>query len=212
MKYGIAEMKRVILANVKHLFSTIPIIGALGHIGGAAKKEASIEMILTLLFSTLPIWFGGIILSANYYFGKLTESNRTASEFLAAYRSSLFLTISNGELLMYAAATLGPTLYLGFSSFGKRIKPFPWVRPQLVIAIIINLFASVLFFMARDKGYAGEPVFVYVTIFLYFFSLLLLFPAMAYDHQTRSVDPSEIQREDQDEFMAGYKKRKERGE
>jgi hypothetical protein len=51
MKYGIAEMKRVILANVKHLFSAIPIIGALGHIGGAAKKEASIEMILTLLFS-----------------------------------------------------------------------------------------------------------------------------------------------------------------
>ena len=191
--------------------SKIPIIGALVNIDRKAKKEASVEMALTLLFSTLPIWFGGAILSINYYFGKLPLVDRSACNFLSTYFSSLYTTISNGELLMYAAATLGPTLYLGFSSFGKRGKTFPWIRPQLVVAIIINLFASVLFFMARDKGYAGEPAFVYVTIILYSLSLILLFPAMAFDHERRAVDPAEIQQEEQEKFISGYRSRTHRG-
>jgi hypothetical protein len=196
---------------MRNYFSRIPIIGALAHVGTAAKKEAIVELLLGLIFSTLPIWFGGIILSANDYFTNFQQQDRTLYNFFTAYCNSLFSTISNGELLMYAAATLGPTLYLGFSYFGTKIKPFPWVRPQVVAAIILNLFASVLFFMAREKKYADDPTFVYVTIFLYLLSLLLLFPAMAYDHESRTTDPSGVLHDSQEEFMAGYRVRKTGG-
>jgi hypothetical protein len=196
---------------MKTAFARIPIFGALGGMSGSAIKEASVEMLITLLFSTLPIWFGGIILSSNFYFTNIAANARSTDVFIAIYCKSLFSTVANGELLMYAAATLGPTLYLGFSSFGAKSKPFPWVRPQLVIAILINLSASVLFFMARDKGYAGESIFVYTSLIFYLLSLVLLFPALAYAHEMRTIDPAELQREDQDEFMDGYRKRKERG-
>jgi hypothetical protein len=211
MNDNIIRMLKASKMKMRHYFSKIPIIGILSHISKTATKEASVDLSLTLIFATLPIWFGGAILTINDYFGKISSADRSMSNFLATYCQAIFKTISNGELLMYAAATLGPTLYLGVSSFGKKGKPFPWIRPQLVAAILINLFASVLFFVARDKGYAGEIAFVYTTIFFYILALILLFPAMAYDQQTRS-DPSEALREGTQEFMTGYRDRRERGE
>jgi len=190
---------------VKYRLSKIPIVGSLFEIRASAQREALIEISLSVIFSTLPIWFSSLILSISPYFEANTPEERTVSEFFRIYREEVFTAVSNGELLMYVAAALGPTLYLGLSSFGKKKKPFPWVRPQLVIAILINFVSAVLFFTARDKGYAAEPSFVYASATLYLVSLTLLFPAMAFNQEQEGFNPAEAQQEDQDSFQSGYR-------
>jgi hypothetical protein len=182
---------------MKHFFSFL----SMKSISFAAIKEASVEMIINLIFSTLPIWFGGVIYGCIAFF---SNDYQTTSMFFNHTLNGIFKNISNGELLMYAAATLGPTLYLGLSSFGKHEKPFPWIRPQLIIAILINLFATVIFFFARDKGFASKDTFVLVSAFIYFTSLFLLFPSVAFEHDKKTYNVSKAQREDQDSYIAGY--------
>lgn len=190
---------------LKYRLSKIPIIGSLFEIRASAQREALVEISLSIVFSTLPIWFSSLILSLSPYFEANSPEDRTITEFFRIYRDEVFHAVSNGELLMYVAAALGPTLYLGLSSFGKKKKPFPWVRPQLVIAILINFVSAVLFFTARDKGYAAEPSFVYGSATLYFISLALLFPAMAFNQEQEGFNPTEAQQEDQENFRSGYR-------
>lgn len=184
----------------------VPFVSIFFTINKKAQLEAAVEMFVTLIFSTLPIWFGSAILTINKYF-EVTK-NKSTFNFVEAYCSFIVASVSNGELLMYAAATLGPTLYLGLSSLGKQEKTFPWVRPQLVTAVIINFFATVLFFMSRDKGYASNATFVFFTAVPYLISLLILFPAMAFDHERREIDPAKIQQDEQDDFINGYSRRR----
>jgi hypothetical protein len=185
--------------------SRIPIIGVLFIVNVRAKQEALIQLIMTVMFATLPIWFGGIIAAIDNFF-TVKDGERSVCEFISMYSCSLFSSISNGELLMYSAALLGPTLYLGFDSLrDKERTPFPWLRSQLLVAIFITLFATVIFFGARDKGYTGEPIFIWGTIVLYALALIILLPAMAYEHHKRFIVPTEYQQKEQEKFMEGYR-------
>jgi hypothetical protein len=197
------------------LIGKIPIIGALVNISGRAIKEAFTELLLTLIFSTLPIWFSGGIVAANKYF-LLSQGGAEAptetSGFFGLYWLAIIDSVSNGELLMYSAATLGPTLYLAFLTLIRKArKPFPWVRPQILCAVLLNFIASGLFLIARENHYTDLSIFISCTALIYAISLVLLFPAMAFNHDGEA-DPSEIQRNDQKEFQAGYKRRMSRGQ
>jgi hypothetical protein len=193
---------------LKRLFTKIPIIGVLANLQFNAILEALIELIITLLFSTLPIWFYALVDSiGNFY--KIPIDTRSASLFYCTYKSSLVKTVSNGELLMYAAATLGPTLYLGLSYFGKKNKPFPWIRPQLVLSILITAFSTCMFITSRQLGYANDVSFVSLSALLYFLSLILLFPAMAYDQEIKLANILKMQQSSEDEFRDGYRRRKQ---
>ncbi len=185
-----------------YLFSRIPIVGALSNISLKAQCEALVELCITVIFSTLPIWFASLIVGVDSY--ALKEGDKP--NFITLYLEVLKSNISNGELFMYVAAVLGPTLYLGLTSFGKRGKPFPWVRPQLVIAVLINFIATAIFFNSRGNGYAESDMIIYLSIVFYFLSLLILFPSMAFDHESREIDPREAQRDGEDEFAEAYRK------
>ncbi|MDG5469666.1 hypothetical protein P9J64_15190 [Deltaproteobacteria bacterium IMCC39524] len=189
-------------------FSRVPIIGNLTKTSFKAQKEATIEMVLTLIFSTLPIWFSGLRVASNKYYKllDLPEKNRPAEiNFLEIYWSAIIDAISNAELLMYSAALLGPTLYLAFKSFIQKREPFPWVRPQIIFAVLINFIAADLFFASRENHYSAEPSFLIVTLCFYSASLLILFPAMAYEHDRILLDPSREQRTEQKSYQRSYK-------
>lgn len=190
-------------------FSRVPIVGVLAHTSMPAIIEAIVEMSLSVVFSTLPIWFAGALFALPQFFDSVPFDKRGFDTFLPIYLDAVVKTIANGELLMYVTASLGPTLYIGLSSFGKKGKPFPWVRPQLIVAVLINLFATALFFVARDKGFASETALIMFSALLYLTSLLLLFPAMAYEHDRARFEPSEVQREEQDEFANGYRRHRD---
>jgi drug/metabolite transporter (DMT)-like permease len=120
------------------------------------------------------------------------------------YSDSIVKSVSNGELLMYAAATLGPTFYLAFKFMKTKKKPFPWVRPQLLIAFIISLTSATLFFTSRDYGFASEESFIFLTSVIYVLTLTLLFPSMAFERE-EVRKPEEATRKSEVNFMAGYK-------
>lgn len=184
--------------EVKKQLSRIPIFGALFEIDPRATVEATIELTIGVIFSTLPIWFGAIIFAGN----KIFEPNQTSS-FWCLYTSFFVDSISNGELLMYAAATLGPTLYLGLKFLKNKKKPFPWIRPQFFITVVLSLLAAVFFFMARDHQYAGNLKFVIFSAIIYALSLLLLFPSMAFDQES-TRDPKEAIKKSEDQYMKSY--------
>lgn len=191
---------------LNNLFVQIPIIGILGKVSKKAIKESLVEMFLTISFSTLPIWFGSLILTIDRYFGSTLPELRSMSCFLDSYWQFLIKSLSNGELLMYTAAILGPTLYLGLSTFGKdkAEQPFPWIRPQLYISVMINLIAGVLFYMSRDKGYTGDTAFIGFSLVPYLLSLALLFAAITFEHEKRIADLPDAQREEEDAFITAY--------
>lgn len=201
-------MSRETLAKLKGAFAKIPIFGELTKTSFKAQKEATIEMLLTLIFSTLPIWFGGLRVAANKYFSPpaVAESTEKVTDisFLSLYWEALIKGVSNGELLMYSAALLGPTLYLAFASFARKKPPFPWVRPQVISAVLINFIAAQLFFASRENNYSDSPDFIAATLCLYAITLFMLFPAMAYAQDRMTFDSSEVQREEQKDYQQGY--------
>lgn len=107
---------------------------------------------------------------------------------------------------MYATATLGPTLYLGLSSLNKKAPPIPWIRIQLILSITITIVSSVFFFTERNSAHIAQSLLVNISAFMYLASLLLLFPAMAFEHERRRSDASQIQIEDQNSFIDRYSK------
>jgi len=174
----------------------------MANISAAAKREALVELIINILFSALPIWFGALIYTCISFF---PLDDKSWSIMTTHAWNGFVRNVSSGELLMYATATLGPTLYIGLSSFGGKDKPFPWVRPQLILAILLNLFATVLFFFSRDKGFASNETFIIFTAIIYSVCIILLFPSMAFVHDKNKFLTREAQTEDQDSFLAGYR-------
>lgn len=200
---------KFVLKILMWLFCRIPIVGNLAKTNAKAQQEATIEMLLTLIFSTLPIWFGGLRGASNKYFNLVNDPkniNKADISFLNIYWDEMVVAVSNGELLMYSAALLGPTLYLAFSSFAKRRKPFPWVRPQIVLAVLLNFIGAELFFAARENSYSSSPSFIFATLCFYGFALILLFPAMAYEHDRSTLDLPGVQRDEQNAYQDAYKK------
>jgi len=184
--------------EIKRRLSRIPIFGALFDIDPKAILEAFVELTIGVVFSTLPIWFGAVIFAGD----KIFDPDQNTG-FWCLYSSYFVKSISNGELLMYAAATLGPTLYLGLKFLKTKNPPFPWIRPQFFIAIILSSFATVFFFLARDHGYANNLSFVVLSASIYLFALMLLFPSMAFD-QENTRNPEKELKKSEVNFLEGY--------
>ena len=194
------------ISNIpKWISKHIPIWGSLAIINGRAQLEAFYELLLTVVFSTLPIWFFSLLSAVNQYSASSLDE-RSISLFFDLYMVSMRKTISNAELFIYVTSTLGPTLYLGLSSFGRSGKPFPWVRIQLVSAILISFIATGLFITVRNTESTSDSFLIGLSILLYIFALLLLFPAMALGHEGRLINPAEYQSTELDNFQHDYSK------
>lgn len=192
-------------SRIQNFLRIFPLPRIMKRLPKSAKHEASVELFLSVLFSTLPIWFGSLITATD----KVHKVSAGGNGFFLTYWNEIVSTISNGELFFFVTAALGPTLYIGLTSFGKKAKPYPWIRPQFIVVFLINLFATVLFFQSRAGGYASSPSLILTSFVLYLIALALLYPAMVYDHATRPFDPASEQKKQDDDFTGGYTKHRE---
>lgn len=80
---------------------SLPLIGPLCDTGLRDHREASIEVFISVVLSTIPIWFGSILLLAD------TGSDLTFVE-------HLYQNISDGEILLICSALTSPLLYFIF--------------------------------------------------------------------------------------------------
>lgn len=183
----------------------IPIWGVLLTTDRSAQLEALYELVLTVIFSTMPIWLLGL-LSAIQTYVSIDDSQRSLDYFWDAYLSSMRGAISNAEMLMYVAAMLGPTFYLGLSSFRQGQAPYPWVRLQIIVAVLTGLIATALFIVFRDTERTDDPFIVSSSLILYAFSLAILFPTMAQNHARYGYFPAAEQSRQTDEFTREYER------
>lgn len=189
----------------------IPIWGVLLTTDRAAQLEAVYELALTVIFSTMPIWLFGLLNAVEAYV-LLDDTERTFWQFWDAYISSMREAISNAEMLMYVAAMLGPTFYLGLSSYRQGQAPYPWVRLQIIVAVLTGLIATALFIVFRDTEDTNDPFMISSSLFLYVFSLSILFPTMALNHARYGYFPAAEQSRQTDQFAQGYEEHRAEGE
>lgn len=160
----------------------IPFVGELGECSRKDVGHAFIEVVVTALFSTLPLWllplFGHFMFKSN--------ANMLANTYALA---------KDGELFLYAAACLGPLMFIIARRYGEIRRQntwpslsiqFPYGMWFLFSILGIGIFCGLAFGILRLPGVQGIKNLVdpsntiKVSFFCYLFSLFLLFVASAY--------------------------------
>ncbi len=194
------------MLNKNHLtkyLGKVPIWGYLVKAPGQARGEGFAELIVTVLFSTLPIWLGSVLKAFSTC---ASISNDSDCRLLEVFFDQLFQSISRGELLVYILAITGPTLFLLLSTRKSMESEFPGRQGYAVTSVLLGLVAAVTFFYLKtEEDLVGYPPIVYASAALYFFSLVLLYPYTVYTYQfgMSSVKKSE---KDTQNFSDGYRR------
>lgn len=189
---------------LSNFFRMFPMPATMKHIPPGARHEAKVELTLNVLFSTLPLWFGGLVIGGGRIFRELKFDGELQGTVLSNLGDALLLSASQGELFFLTTATLGPTLYIGLTSFRNHQKAYPWVRPQFALAVLLALTATAFYFMSRDGDYADYWALVLFSLILYCVALLILYPVMAYEHARNGFNAQQEQQNQEQTFMAGY--------
>lgn len=179
-----------------------PVFGVLADVGRPARRESMIEIGVTVLFATLPIWFGIIIgLGIQYWAPNSGFTDGYSGQ--PAILKALYSQIDRGELFMYAAALTGPVLYEAFRHERQNLPPFPSAGVQMTIWIVVIVVATGLFLTGRLLSFTNLPSYIWCSIALYAIGVVLLIPLKAFSH---SHGPSlqDQQRREERSFMDGY--------
>ncbi len=144
------------------------------------------EFFLNVIFSTAPIWLGGL-----FIFIDTSVDNRRIWE-------SVILTINNGELFMFSTAMVAPILYMAVKT-EKGMPTFPGQLSHISLIVIVGLACSGLFAAAR-VGKPDPVLILNISILLYSVSLLLLYLAMVYKNN-RFMGALSIDRKQTKDFV-----------
>ena len=90
------------LKHVRRYFSLLPVFGRLIDCSTEQLSSALQEVVLTILFATIPVWFIPMI-----------------SWFIFTDPPNYFSFIKTGELFIYSAAFAGPLVYIISKRYGK---------------------------------------------------------------------------------------------
>jgi len=183
--------------GMKAFISRLPIFSVLVNLSRAAMKGAAIQLLLNVIFSTLPVWFFAIIFSIPKHY------NDPNNSYIYAAFLSAISAISNGELFMYTTATIGPLFYTAMKYQNPSDRPFPRLLSLAVISILISLFATSVYIVSKLYALTSKPGIIFVSFLCYIFAISILFSIMAFDHE-QVKRPMEAMREDENDFQQGY--------
>lgn len=178
------------LANIsfQSILRNIPFFGALFNSTAASLIAASKELLISTIFSTLPIWF---------FPGIYTFFFKDTPPFLTNVRSSVI----QGDLYIYASAIVGPLIFAitynyanwgddnpspSSSRIGKLTIAFPHGTWFFCTSVLISMVAVICFGLMRfeSSGFIAarldKDALLSVSIWLYLFSLICLFLVSVY--------------------------------
>jgi hypothetical protein len=150
-------------------------------------RDAFIELSITTIFSTLPIWFP-------WFWSSLIQSNLSFSDQLRG-------TIRGGELMVYCAALVGPLVFIISKRYGERrqepgfpfVIAFPHGIEFVVGSALICIFASGGISALKFSVLTGYPIklnehgVIWTSACLYGVSLYFFFFASAYRNAMSSA-------------------------
>ena len=171
----------------KRLLKWIPLFGRLAEVPKDAGMEALWETLTTTLFATMPFWILPVI-----------------GHFILIPRPSFWDTMHGGEGLVYAAALLGPLVYILTRRYGRySFRPdkgellplsvrFPYGGLFSTLTIIACVIAGSTFaIVASDKPSdlnINHSGILTLSSFLMIAATVVLFLVTAYRNMLDSID------------------------
>ena len=173
-------MKRVIYI-MKWLLSKLPLVGGLVEARRQDFSGAISEVSVNVLFSTLPIWLGPIIIWIMYFqekslFGLLAEN------------------LAQGEFYIYATTMLSPLFYFLWQEV-RGAKSFPSglfisVASSIIVAVSAGLYgarkANVFIFETTNQGndttalQLNDAGYLQFSVMIYVITLIIVYVAHVY--------------------------------
>lgn len=219
-------MKRFFLA----VFRWLPFCGEFHKCSPKDFKEAAVELGITTIFSTLPLW--ALPLLGPFIFK--TD---------VSFTEQVVATISGGELLVYCAALVGPLIYIitrrygeirsksespSNSKFSNRfglVIAFPHGTAFILFSAAICLLAGFVFSLMKNPALSNDATklnvdgIFWTSIVLYLFSLYCFFSASAYrnamapflSNTQAEPDGAPAARSEEDTFAAEWERRNNAG-
>lgn len=198
---------------MKWFLQGIPLYGGLFRASSKSLKSSGIELFVSTLFSTLPIWFFPLILSL-------------AISGSPTFSTLLLNSIARGDLFIYSTAIAGPLIYVITKRYGERVEPadpdsvkpnhfrqwtiaFPSGASFIWASAGILLIASLLFSFyilptfAEVKLKLNEGFLFYMSIVVYVFSLSCFYAVTVYKCEM-GIDISKEMRDDEKGFLKEY--------
>jgi hypothetical protein len=213
----IKPIKKHAVASVTQIVTFVSYVALFGEFHKCSSKdfkEAMIELAVTTVFSTMPLWIMPLI-------GPLFF--RSHHNFL----DHVLSTVRGGELFVYCAALVGPLIYIITRRYGDFYRnddnrfsltiAFPHGMMFVLIASAICIFAGFAFGLMKNPIFEGKDSGVefnlsgifWVSIIVYFISLYCVFSASAYRNAlTDFVKDNPL---DEDAFSKAFEDRRDAG-
>lgn len=165
----------------------VPLLGPLVDCDFRDHWQSLGQTAVVLVLSTAPIWLAAIVV-----FSTGTEIS------LAAFKSSLYGTVSRGELFMYCTALLAPMFWIALVD-PPRARVFPSKVSHMLLIGIIDIIAAVLFGLGVAGNQLNQHFTFPLSIWMFIVSVILLYLGTVY-HNSRLPDATTEFRKQEEEF------------
>lgn len=178
-----------------------PIISGMADLSWKHYKESIKEVFFTVLLGTSPLWLAAVFSS----FSDVTPVV-SGSDVLDVFWRNLMKTIESGALIVYSASLVSPILYMAAQDIKRdgAMKVFPSKGSHIIFVLIVQLVATIYFFKQSSPDTINSGFAYYSSIWLFPFSILILFVAMCYKSWLADLDPVHAMSESEDGFRGGY--------
>ena len=176
--------------NKKNRWRKFPLIGGLIDCKSQDYYKAFGELILTLLFSTLPIF---IALIVDHY--KLNLF------FLESFKNNL----SNGELFLYSTSILAPIFYTVLDDSGAK-RTFPEKMPALIVYGGLMLISALVYALQKAGVALNSASLFQDSTIIFIISTFLLYLVIVLNNNRISMNPQQEMQEQENDFVNEYKK------
>jgi hypothetical protein len=209
----IKPIKKHAVASVTLIVTVVSYIALFGEFHKCSSrdfKEATIELAVTTVFSTMPLWVMPLV-------GPLFF--RSHHNFF----DHMLSTVRGGELFVYCAALVGPLIYIITRRYGELRDSgkfsltiaFPHGMMFVLISSAICIFAGFAFGLMKNPIFEGKESGVefnlsgifWVSIIVYLISLYCVFSASAY--RNALTDFVKDNPSDEDELSQALKDRRD---
>jgi hypothetical protein len=163
-----------------------PLLGGLVDCDGSDHWEALGQTFVLLLFSTVPIWLGSLIV---YGSGKILAA--------AAFKDAIHGSIANGELLIYCTALLAPIFWVSLANL-PGVRAFTNKTSHIVLIVLIDFLAGAFFGLISASKPLNDTFIFQSSAFLFGFSIVLLYLGTVYHVSRIAKPPREFKRQETD--------------
>lgn len=178
-----------------------PIISGMTELSSRHYKESIKEVLFTVLLGTSPLWMAAI-------FSSFSDSSTVVSggDVVDVFWRNLMTTIETGALIVYSASLVSPILYMAAQDIKRdgALKVFPSKGSHIIFVLIVQIVATIYFFKQSSPDSINSGFAYYSSIWLFPFSILILFVAMSYKNWVADLDPIHAMSESEDGFRGGY--------